>query len=181
MRKKVYIFVIIISVIILLRIIKLENIIIRKIYPIRYSEYVCKYSKINEIDDSLIYAIIKNESNFKSDSISKSNAKGLMQLMDLTANELAERLQIEGYIDLFDEETNITLGTYYISTLLNYYNNNLYLALSAYNAGIGNVNKWIKDGIIKEDGSNIENIPFKETENYVRKVVRDYKIYKELV
>ena len=101
--------------------------------------------------------------------------------MDLTANELAERLQIEGYIDLFDEETNITLGTYYISTLLNYYNNNLYLALSAYNAGIGNVNKWIKDGIIKEDGSNIENIPFKETENYVRKVVRDYKIYKELV
>ena len=71
----------------------------------------------------------------------------------------------------------IRLGTNYISTLLKYYNNNLYLALSAYNAGIGNVNKWIENGIIQKDGSDIENIPFKETENYVRKIQRDYKIY----
>ena len=54
------------------------------------------------------------------------------------------------------------------------------LALAAYNAGIGNVNKWIEDGIIKEDGSNIENIPYKETNNYVRGILRDYAIYRNL-
>ena len=54
------------------------------------------------------------------------------------------------------------------------------LAIAAYNAGIGNVKKWINDGIINEDGSNLENIPYKETNNYVRKVLRDKKIYKNL-
>ena len=54
------------------------------------------------------------------------------------------------------------------------------VALAAYNAGSGNVDKWIKDGIIKADGSDIENIPYKETNTYVRKIMRDYKIYKQL-
>ncbi len=54
------------------------------------------------------------------------------------------------------------------------------LAASAYNAGIGIVDKWIREGIIKEDGSDMENIPFKETNNYARKIVRNYRIYQEL-
>ena len=54
------------------------------------------------------------------------------------------------------------------------------VALAAYNAGSGNVDKWIKDGIIKADGSDIENIPYKETNTYVRKIMRDYQIYKQL-
>lgn len=54
------------------------------------------------------------------------------------------------------------------------------MAISAYNAGIGTIAKWIEEGIIKEDGSDIENIPYKETNNYVRKILKNYKIYKEL-
>ena len=54
------------------------------------------------------------------------------------------------------------------------------LALAAYNAGSGNVDSWIKDGILKEDGSDIENIPYKETNNYVRKILRDYEFYNNL-
>jgi len=54
------------------------------------------------------------------------------------------------------------------------------VALAAYNAGSGNVDKWIANGTINADGSNIENIPFKETNNYVRKIMRDYKIYSEM-
>ena len=54
------------------------------------------------------------------------------------------------------------------------------LALAAYNAGMGNVNTWIETGVIKKDGTDIENIPFKETNNYVRKIVRDYQIYLNL-
>ncbi len=58
--------------------------------------------------------------------------------------------------------------------------NNYPVALAAYNAGIGNVDEWIQKGIIKKDGSDIENIPYKETNNYVRKIVRDYRIYQDL-
>ncbi len=83
-------------------------------------------------------------------------------------------------IDLKEPECNIILGTKYFATLLNYYEGNYYLALAAYNAGMGNVTKWINNGIIKEDGSDIENIPYKETNNYIRKVIKNYKTYKEL-
>ena len=58
--------------------------------------------------------------------------------------------------------------------------NNTELALAAYNAGSGNVDNWINKGTLKNDGSDIENIPFNETNNYVRKILRDYEIYKEL-
>lgn len=173
------IIVLIILIAMLLICLNIKNTILKKIYPITYKEYVYEYSAKNEIDPLLTFAIIKAESNFNPKSVSTSNAKGLMQLMDSTANELARKRDISDY-DIFDERTNILLGTNYISTLLNYYNDNIHLALAAYNAGIGNVNKWIQNGVIKEDGSDIENIPYKETENYIRKVVRNYKIYKEL-
>lgn len=163
----------------LLKHLNIKNTILQKVYPTIYSEYVYTYSEQNNVDPLLIFSIIKAESNFNENSVSSSNAKGLMQLMPSTADELADKLDVEDY-NIFDAQTNIALGTKYISTLLEYYEENLYLALAAYNAGIGNVNKWINTGIIKDDGSNIENIPYKETSNYVRKVVRDYKIYKEL-
>ena len=57
---------------------------------------------------------------------------------------------------------------------------NTEIAIAAYNAGIGTVDKWIEKGIIKPDGSDIENIPYKETNNYVRKTLRNYKIYQDL-
>ena len=64
--------------------------------------------------------------------------------------------------------------------MLSHYNETINLALAAYNAGIGNVDRWIKDGIIKEDGSNIENIPYKETNMYVRKILNNYTMYKKI-
>ena len=130
----------------------------------------------------LVFAIIKAESNFEPNIVSNSGAMGLMQLMDSTAEEIAKKIEYD-YITkevLFQPEVNIMFGTKYFSELLSYYNNNINLALAAYNAGIGNVDKWIQNGIIKQDGSNIENIPFKETNNYVRKILRDYKIYQML-
>ena len=54
------------------------------------------------------------------------------------------------------------------------------LALTAYNAGIGNVRTWIESGIIKEDGSDIENIPYKETNMYVRKILNNYRMYTQI-
>ena len=71
------------------------------------------------------------------------------------------------------------MGTKYLSILLEKYQS-VELAVTAYNAGIGTVDNWIEKGIIKNDGSDIENVPYKETNNYVRKILRDYKIYSNL-
>lgn len=157
--------------------------IMKKIYPRKYSEHVENYSEEYNVDPLLVYAVIKVESNFNNDVVSKSNAKGLMQLMDSTATEISTNKINDTSFDcskLFDAETNIKIGVKYLSVLLDKYNGNIYVALAAYNAGIGNVDNWIEQGIIQPDGSDIENIPYKETNNYVRKIVRDYGIYQKL-
>lgn len=182
--KKILFITIILAIILslLFGVFKVQNIVLRKIYPTKYSEYVYKYAKEYELDPLLIFAIIKAESNFNPNVVSSSNAIGLMQLMDATAEELARKIDVEFMkkSSLYNPDLNIRLGTKYFSDLLKEYNGNKLLALTAYNAGKGTLKRWIEQGVIKEDGSDIENIPYKETNNYVRKIVRDYKIYQEL-
>lgn len=171
--------IILLIIFVLVRIIKIQDIILKYIYPTKYSEFVEKYSKENGLDKYLVYAMIKAESNFNPDVTSASDARGLMQLMEETAVErsnILENQSVEVY-DLYDPETNIKLGTSYLAYLLNLYDGNIVLAVTAYNAGLGNVEKWIKDGIIKQDGSDIENIPYTETSNYVRKILKNYQMY----
>lgn len=144
-------------------------------YKTDYSEYVKKYSEMYNVDENLIYAIIKNESNFNSEAISKVGAKGLMQIMDTTAEDVSKMLGIEEY-NLFSPEDNIKIGTKYFSYLMEKYGEES-LALAAYNAGFGTVDTWISDGVISSDGTDYENIPYKETNMYVRKILRDYDIY----
>ena len=157
-----------------------KDTILKWFYIIKYSQYVEKYSKEYEVDKYLIYATIKVESNFNENAKSNKGAKGLMQLIDSTGEEIAQSIGMTiDNDDLFEPEINIKLGTKYLSTMLKKYSC-IELALAAYNAGSGNVDNWIKSGIINIDGSNIEKIPFKETNNYVRKILRDYNIYKQL-
>lgn len=175
--------IILIAYLVFVKILNVPEIIMKKLYPKSYSEYVVKYSEEYGVDPLLVYAVIKAESNFDNNVVSNSNAKGLMQLMDATADEVAEDVITDETFEtdmLFDAETNIKIGTKYLSELLEKYDGNYYLATAAYNAGIGTVDKWIEEGIIKPDGSDIENIPYKETNNYVRKIIRDYGIYERL-
>lgn len=159
----------------------IEQRILSHFYQKEYSEYVYQYANEANIDPLLIFAVIKTESNFKEDIVSKSGAIGLMQLMEKTGEEQAKKLKIEYSKEiLYEPETNIRLGVNYFSSLLNSFDNNYILAFAAYNAGIGNVNKWIENGTIKKDGSDFENIPFKETNMYVRKIIRNYRIYKDV-
>jgi len=102
---------------------------------------------------------------------------GLMQLMDFTAKWKAERLGMS-VKDLFDVETNITLGTAYLRFLLDYWNGNLAKAVASYNAGQGAVSRWKDYG---DDYIFIELIPYKETRDYVKKVLYNYYIYNELL
>ena len=187
MTKKTIVFLLIIILLlaaslVLFKIIRVQDVILKYIYPTKYSEYVEKYSEENGLDKYLVYAIIKAESNFNPDVTSSSDAKGLMQLMEETAIERSNIIDDETVEthDLYDPETNIMFGTKYFSDLLKEYSGNQLLAMAAYNAGKGNIKRWIENGTIKADGSDIENIPYKETTTYIRKISRNYKIYKML-
>lgn len=178
--KKIFKWLIIIAIIFFV-IYQYREEILKKVYVTEYNEYVEKYSKQYNVDKYLIYAIIKAESNYDENAESNKGAKGLMQLMYSTAKDVAKSLDIEiNEKSIMDPDINIKLGTKYISQLLDKYDNCIELALAAYNAGSGTVDSWIKDGTLKDDGSDIENIPYKETNNYVRKILRDYEIYKLL-
>ena len=156
----------------------INKLMMKIMYKKEYSEYVSKYSQQYGIDEDLIYALIKVESNFEAKAVSNKNAQGLMQLMYSTAKDVAKKSDIELTEDnILEPDININIGTKHLSTLLEKYEC-VEIALAAYNAGSGNVDKWINNGTIKSDGSDIENIPFKETNNYVRKIMRDYRIYK---
>ena len=181
--KKLFIIIIIVLIIIVFLGIFKDKI-LKIIYPKTFKEYVSIYSEEYNIDENLIYALMKAESNFKSKAVSNRGAIGVMQLMEETALDVAKKAKID--IDennlkqeLLKPEVNIKIGTIYIKTLLDQYQN-VEVALAAYNAGIGTVNTWIEEGIIKKDGRDIENIPYKETNQYVRKILRDYKIYEYL-
>ena len=154
------------------------------LYPKTYSEIISVYAEEYDVEENLIYAVIKAESNFDSQAVSNREAIGLMQIVEETAIDVANKNHIdldkENIVEeLLDIDNNINLGTKYLSTLLIQYGN-IEVALAAYNAGIGTVNNWIDKQIIKADGSDIENVPYKETNNYVRKILRDYRIYNEL-
>ena len=185
MKKKIRIILLLIliisTLILLFKVFNIEKIILKTLYPIKYEEYVYKYSEELNIDPLLTFSIIKIESNFDETAKSKSGAIGLMQLMEKTAKEQAEKLDIQYSKEiLYNPEQNLKLGLNYFNILLDYYNQNYILAFAAYNAGIGNVQIWINNGTIIKDGSDIENIPFKETNMYVRKILNTYEKYKEI-
>lgn len=151
-------------------------------YPIKYEEIVEENAKENDLPTSLIYAVIRTESSFRPDVESHANAKGLMQLTPDTFDFIVMKTgRNELTIDqIFEPEVNIYCGSWYLRFLLDRYDQNLPVALAAYNAGMGNVGKWLKDEAYSSDGVNLHTIPFPETENYVKKVMDAKAKYEEL-
>ena len=145
-------------------------------YPINYKLTVEKCANSYGISKELVYAVIRTESKFKEDAVSDKGAVGLMQIMESTGDWAAEKLDIE-VEDLRKPEVNIEIGSYYLSYLLDLYENDLDCALAAYNAGQANVDKWLSDKKYSADGKTLDKIPFAETREYVKKVKRNMKIY----
>ena len=184
MKSKKMIIVIAVILIAITVIFLLKDKILKIIYPKEYKEIVNIYAGEYGVDGNLVFAVIKAESNFDENAVSHKNAIGLMQIMQETAEDIITRYGIDIDKDNLIEEikkvqNNINIGTKYLSTLLETYGNKE-VAVAAYNAGIGTVNNWIEKGIIKKDGTDIENIPYKETNNYVRKILRNYEIYQRI-
>ena len=173
--------IILLIVIVLVIVYILATIVPKVIYPKKYEQYIGKIAAEYDVDELLIYSIIKVESNFKENANSHAKAIGLMQLMEDTAIEMSNKIDNKTIDtnEIYEPETNIKLGICYFSTLLKKYNN-IGLALAAYNAGMGRVDEWIQNNVIKQDGSDLENIPFKGTNLYVRKVLNTYEKYKKL-
>lgn len=149
-------------------------------YPLIYNDIVVRNSNEYNLDPYLVASIINVESSYDPDAISLKNAKGLMQIGTQTGKWASEVLEIQDYKEemLFDPEINIKIGTWYLNRLYNEFNQDLDLVLMAYNAGSGNVSKWLNNAEYSKDGINIDNIPFNETKNYVEKVNKNYKVYK---
>lgn len=169
-------------IIVLIAIVMNIKIIGRKIYPIKYANYIKKYSVEYNFNPYVIAAVIKTESNFDKDARSKKNAIGLMQMTPSTAEEVSKKMGIKDFeVEmLYDPELNISMGCWYLNDLREEFGANMELILAAYNGGRGNVKKWLKDEEKSKDGQNLHYIPFEETDKYIKKVKVNYNIYKYL-
>ncbi|MGL4655969.1 MAG: lytic transglycosylase domain-containing protein [Sarcina sp.] len=151
------------------------------LFPPKYSNYVVKYSKEYDVDPMLVMAIMKAESNFNEDAQSKKDARGLMQITGSTGEWIAEQLGVKNFdVNMLkDPETSIKFACWYLNNLEKEFGNEK-LVIAAYNAGRGNVQKWLNDQKYSRTGENLDYIPFKETDKYVKKVNAYKNIYTSL-
>lgn len=146
---------------------------------ISYQDEIYEYSEKYNVDPLLTASIIKVESDFDKGAESHQGAQGLMQLLDDTAKHAADLTGKEYYPDKLSEvDYNLDLGIAYYDYLYRYYNNRD-LALAAYNGGIGNVDKWIEEGVVDPVDPDPQDIPFEETRQYVVKIDANYDVYKK--
>lgn len=151
------------------------------IYPYPYRALIEQYAEQYNVDPLLVVSVIRAESKFLPQSQSHKGALGLMQLMPDTAKWIAETLK-DGSFDqskLREPEKNIQYGTWYIASLQKEFPD-ITLVLAAYNGGRGHVNEWIRTEQLNVDNLRTEDIPFKETREYVDRVMDNYSNYKEL-
>ena len=142
-------------------------------FPMPYKQQVLEYAQARELDPSLIYGVMRRESLFDPLARSSVGALGLMQLMPSTARRVASSLGMKRprKADILSVENNILFGTQYLRNVMNRFDNNVALAAAAYNAGPGNVKKWLPREQTMSADLWVETVPFKETRNYVQAVL----------
>lgn len=147
--------------------------ILKEIFPLNYFEIIKKNS-IN-LDPLIVISLIRQESAFNPEALSGVGAKGLMQLMPMTAKRFNSKVKVK---HLSNPEINVALGTKYLRQLIARFDGNLIYALASYNAGENRIDRWRRE-IFKTDDplSTIESIPFEETRNYVKLIYRNYFFY----
>ncbi|MGN0452628.1 MAG: lytic transglycosylase domain-containing protein [Ruminococcus sp.] len=151
----------------------------KQFYPLKYSAEISKASEEYDLEPEYICAVIYTESSFDPNAQSHAGAKGLMQLMPETFLWLAEtRGEDLNTDDLWDAETNIDYGCYYLRYLINHYGDK-YTACAAYNAG-NVVSHWLSDERYSSDGITLSYIPYGETADYVDKIRSAEEMYEKL-
>ena len=154
--------------------------ILKTLYPMKYGNFVEIYAAENNLTENFVYAVIECESGYDERAVSYADARGLMQLTPDTFRWLqSKRGESLSEEMLFDAETNIKYGCYFYGILFGKYKDEA-TAIAAYHAGMGNVSKWLKDERYSDDGKTLSDIPFKNTEKYVNKVMKTRNIYSKL-
>jgi peptidoglycan lytic transglycosylase len=147
--------------------------------PLRHDDIIRQQAADKNLDPALIAAIIYEESRFR-DQTSHAGARGLMQITPETADAIAKHSGGTRFeqSDLSSPQINISYGAYYLRLLIDHYDGNETLAIAAYNAGIGNVDRWVSEAGGAGEFDHAEDIPFPETRAYVENVMdsrRDYR------
>jgi len=152
---------------------------LERAYPTPYKDLVTQYCAEHNVDPFLVTALMRVESRFRPHVVSEKGARGLMQVMPDTGRWVAEELGIDGFDPemLHDPRVNLRIGTWYLASLEREFGGDKVLVLAAYNAGRGNVRKWLDTSRWTGRIEEIESIPFPETREYVRKVLSLYEAY----
>ena len=152
---------------------------VERAYPTPYKDLVTQYCAEHNVDPFLVTALMRVESRFRPHVVSEKGARGLMQVMPDTGRWVAQELGMDGFDPemLHDPRINLRIGTWYLASLEREFGGDKVIVLAAYNAGRGNVRKWLDTARWTGRIEEIDRIPFPETRDYVRKVVRLYETY----
>lgn len=156
---------------------------VRRVYPLKYYPIIYEMALKYGLETSFVCAVIHTESRFNADAVSNKSAMGLMQLTKTTADWGAKEIGLNGYNynNIMQPEINIELGCWYLKNLIEQYEQDVSLALAAYNGGSGNVSKWLSNEEISPDGKKLDYIPFKETQDFIERVNLSERIYRYLI
>lgn len=152
-------------------------------YPCRYADTVSRYAEMYDIDPLVLYAFIRTESNFNPNAQSDAGARGLMQITEVTFDWIKLKIAPDEALtfdDLFDPETNIRFGSYFVAYCLQRYGSDLATAAAAYHSGVGTVDGLLADSACSPDGQTLSHYPYPQMRRYVHKVTTAYQRYQEV-
>lgn len=152
-----------------------------KVYPVEYQDLIRGYAADNGLEPAYVAAVVLAESSYRTDAVSSVNAQGLMQILPETGEWLSGKFD-EEYVEgcLFDPDTNLRYGCWYLGWLMNRYGGDMCCASAAYHQGQGNVDKWLQNPEYSADGMKLDKIPSEATETYVNRIMKYYEKYKEI-
>jgi soluble lytic murein transglycosylase len=158
---------------------ELPTLLLKTLYPAPYGSLVMSEARERDIDPLLMYALIRQESQFVPDALSHAEARGLTQVIPSTGQGIADQLGDTGYSleDLFLPYVSIRYGTYYLASNLPQFDRKILPALAAYNGGPGNADRWLQGSALFDPDLFIERIDLFETEDYLRRVYLNFGFY----
>ena len=152
-------------------------------HPLVYADLITQYAATQDLDPALVSAVILCESSFDAQAESRLGARGLMQLMEETAGWVTHKLGEDdaaySFDRLYDPETNIRYGTWYLSYLSRRFDGDATKIVCAYHAGQGNVDAWLKNPQYSSDGVTLDTIPPQDTAAYASRVLRAQAVYQK--
>ncbi len=152
------------------------------LFPRPYWTDLKRFSVANGLDPYLVASLIRQESEFNPEAVSRANAVGLMQLLPKTGKVVARQEELRRYnpSQLYTPTVNLELGTRYFRGMVDHFGGSFEYALAAYNAGSDRVEEWLGQGKYRDAQEFVESIPFTETREYVQAILRNASVYRQL-